>query len=226
MNKMMFEKREDGRIKFNDTSRINYDKWCKLKIQLNHLGYEFEDENDVKDYFDRGTWLNLDQSKATLMVLNNEKPEDLFSPEQIASDIQKAKDRFGLTEIYEWAGYMLPDGSCLDFSDGRYTRIYDHRQIHEAISDSLPENYTYNQPMIQFMNYGCVRMMNNCIAIIQPLTREQKYALKDVISQNLTFYVDICNNSGFTVKSIAYEPVRNPGQIFCDIDAYFEMLKI
>ena len=225
MNEMMFEKREDGRIRFNDTSRIDFYTWQKFLIQLNHLGYGFEDETQVRTYFDRGTWINLDQSQAVLYVLRGEKPEDLFSHEQIKNDINKAKKHFGLTMNYDVAGYLLPDGTCLDFSDGQPIRCFDHRSIHEAISDSLPETYKPAYPMIQFMNYGCIRLMKNGIDLVQIPTLEQKETLKRIISQNKTFYVDISNNAGHTVKSFVYDPVIHAGNVLRDINEYFESLK-
>lgn len=225
-HKFMFETNDDGRIKFNDTSRITYEQWCKLKIQLNHLGYAFEDETDVKDYYNRGTWLNKDQSEVTLQVLMHKKPNTLFEQSQIDNDIQNAINEFGLTEIFDLAGYLLPDGTCLDFSDGQQMRVKDHREIADIMQDSLPENYNYNQPMIQFMNYGCVRLMGSGLALIQQPTFEQRQTIRRIVNQYDVFYVDICNNTGLTVKSFVYDIITNAGEILRDIDSYFKMISL
>ena len=69
---MDFEKREDGCIRFKDTDGINFDVWTKILNAINHLGYRLPDESFVKEYFNRGVFLQPDQSKEVLRVLNHE----------------------------------------------------------------------------------------------------------------------------------------------------------
>lgn len=227
-NTFMFEKNNDGKIRFIDTSRITYEQWSKLKHKLNHLKYDFNHENDIKEYFDRGTWLNKDQSDVVLEVLIHQKSAAMFDEHQMQSDITRAKEYYGITYRYDLAGYILPDGSCLDFSDGQPMRTMDHREIKEILESSLPENYNYNDPMVLFMNYGCIRLMNNGLALIQPPTLQQRQTIKNIIREQDSFYIDICNNSGFTVKSFNYDIITNIniGETLTNIDSYFKLLEI
>jgi hypothetical protein len=99
----------------------------------------------------------------------------------VSPDIfNKAKKHFGTTNNILEAGYILPDGSLLDFSgkrDGGKSgrRTVDHREIDE-IFDSLEGT----DAMIAFMAAGAVRLAPNIqgMDIIKPLTPQQTQAVR------------------------------------------------
>lgn len=128
------------------------------------------------------------------------------------------------------AGYLLPDGEMLNFSEDGYTRTMDHRQVMEALSPSdkdriVPGSNTH--ALIRFLNYGCVRLMGNNFECSRPLTREQERTLaQEIPYMEDFFYVDISNELGHVVWSKNYAPGTNSQVVFCDIRNYFKSLEI
>ena len=115
---------------------------------------------------------------------------------QMAED---AKERFGTTDDFAEAGYVLRDGSMLRFSDDKHagTRDYDHRAIgliYGADID-LTKNHGFDAEagkyLEQFVEDGNIRFEAgepdlNMDAGIQlsssvPLTREQEQTIRDFI---------------------------------------------
>jgi len=74
---------------------------------------------------------------------------------------QKAVQYFGTTSDFREVGYILPDGTMLDFSDKQNgglpgMRLLDHREVAEILD--LPQT----EALITFMNSGCIRVMPEC----------------------------------------------------------------
>lgn len=138
-------------------------------------------------------------------------PQDAF---------EYAKRRHGTTRsIYE-AGYVLPDGTMLDFSgksdaggyerkpDGNFgpqsgqpdylrdTRNSDHREI--RFSES--QDFGGNEAMTEFMRKGAVRVDANSGLISihgrQRLTSAQKSALKDIVRSQDGAWLDLEDDAG------------------------------
>lgn len=219
---MDFVKNNNGCVKFTDTAGISHDMWELLLRRINHIGYNFPDTDFLKEYFDRHTFLQPDQSKEVLIVFGQMHEEKLYSPKQIKKDNQKAKEYFGITTVPALAGYLLTDGDMLLFSYEGYKRDMDHREISNVISTDDDDS---TRAMYQFINYGNIRLQHNGFSLSRRPTRDQKQILHQMIYRQPELYVDITNNEGCVVKEMKYE-YAYPGFVLGDIEAYFDSLCI
>lgn len=67
---------------------------------------------------------------------------------------ERAKKYYGLTDIFEFAGYLLPDGTMLNFSYEGRQRDEDHRNI--GIFFEKAQGW---DAMMKFMRRGNIRCM-------------------------------------------------------------------
>ena len=220
--------REGNRIKFIDTNNISYNTWLKLLNRINYLGYGIPHVNFLKEYFDRHTFLNEDQSIEVLKVLGEEQEDDSIPEEKIQEYIVKAKNHFGTTENLALAGYILTDGSLLKLSYDNWIRDIDHRDIKEVLDVDTSDDTS--AAMICFINYGNIRLMERCFEISKPPTEAQRRIIAQMVrkarNSDYTYMsVDISNKTGQVVKTFEYEfPTLTT--ILTDIDEYFESIKL
>ncbi len=157
----------------------------------------------------------------------------------------KAKETFGLTDEFALAGYLLPDGSLLDFAEGQtYQRTLDHRSINQIYDFTDQDGDTYNLGMTRFMNEGAMRMNIHAHSagfdLIKSPTYEQKETLKKLFScidegfyQDVRYqdhpvlYVDISNTKGKEKESLSFNlPLPHPYQeIFDDINSTIQQIE-
>lgn len=220
---MDFEKNNNGCIRFTDTSGITFDMWTKILNHMNHLGYAIPDENSVKKYFDRGVFLQKDQSIEVLKLFGELHDSPLYTSEQIKRDNEIAKRYFGLTDNFNCAGYLLTDGDMLNFSEDNYIRTHDHREIAYPLNISTEDSASAG--LIQFVSYGNIRLMGHGFELCKPPTTSQRRILARLIRKTEDLYVDISNYEGNVVKEFAY-PIPSVNDVFVDIDGYFENLNI
>ena len=145
-----------------------------------------------------------------------------------------AKEKFGTTYDMREAGYILPDGSMLDFSgkhqvrdadtsflNGR--RTVDHREI-EDIDYDFDENETgVKTDLGDFLDRGAIRIDYNAGAInlnIAP-TRAQKDRLKRLIERN-DGYVYIDFGKGWDTEHYAEYEAARASRVLGDIDRYVD----
>lgn len=224
---VLFERKED-RIRFSDTSGITHDQFVKIMYRFQYLGYtDLTEPDHIKEYFDRHCFLNEDQSLAVLDILGEQTQtaEDL-SDEDANRLISAAVDVFGTTSYFGKAGYLLPDGRLLDFSEGQYQRTLDHRSIH----DIFPDEDDATDCMLRFMSCGCARVSAHNIDMIRPLTDKQRsrlssYAGKLRTMSDNSFYMDITNPHGNTIRSESYEIniLSDMHKLIDDADKYFTL---
>lgn len=121
------------------------------------------------------------QTQGEVLLQSKVKAEEDFIPDQTLID--NAKDTFGVTDDIREAGYVLPDGTMLDFSgrhwglddsEARGQRQVDHIDISEA--DGI-QNATGNE-MYDFMaQTGAMRVSmadgNSVASIARPPTAQQ-----------------------------------------------------
>ena len=140
-----------------------------------------------------------------------------------------ALDHFGKT--YKWAetGYLLLDGTKLDFSGkhngarGGY-RTVDHREITDALGDDYGGGGR-NDGMVQFMREGNIRIMpeSGGINLSVAPTDAQESALEDFISKERgEVIVDLDDLSGNTVASVEYPKGTRASKVLADIRKYFK----
>jgi len=215
-------------IKFIETDNIPYATWLKLLARINYLGYGMPSVDSLREYFDRHTFLNEDQSIEVLRVFGEEQEDTSISKEEIETYIHKAKERFGTTDRLSLAGYILSDGSLLKMSYDNWCRDIDHREIREILDVDTSDDAS--AAMIYFINFGNVRLQERSFEISKPLTEKQKPWIAKLIRKQQTsdytyMSVDISNIEGRVVKTFEYEfPSIN--QVFSDIENYFESIRI
>lgn len=146
---------------------------------------------------------------------------------------RKAHDKAALSyfgKTYKWSetGYVLLDGSKLDFS-GRHEggpggyRTVDHRDI----VDALGEDYgggDYSGGMVQFMQEGNIRISPESGGInlaVMP-TKAQMDSLSDFISKERgAVILDIDDANGNTISSTEYPRGTHANRVLQDIRNYF-----
>lgn len=141
---------------------------------------------------------------------------------------QKAKQHFGTTSDFREAGYILPDGILLDFSDKQNcglpgVRLLDHREVAEILN--LPQT----EALIAFMNAGCIRVMPECPGLdisIYPTTKQM-----DVIRRFVDYYrgnicIDISDEKGNIITSFEYTEKTSSSRIVFDIKTVFQQRKM
>lgn len=142
---------------------------------------------------------------------------------------QAAVEHFGKTYKWSETGYLLLDGSKLDFSGkhegapGGY-RTVDHRDIGDAIGGEYGGD-SYSGAMIQFMREGNIRISpeSNGINLSVKPTKAQERALDDFISRARgEVILDIDDANGNAVASVEYPRGTRASKVLTDIRQYFE----
>ena len=161
------------------------------------------------------------------LVTNKRPTKDVDIRYALPELEQEAVKHFGHT--YSWAetGYVLTDGSRLDFS-GRHEgsggggRYEDHRDI--AQLDAY-RDVQGTDAMIDFMKRGNIRIIPEVDGInlsVRP-TRAQENTLADFISRRRgEVTLDIDNERGETVVSVEYPRGTHSNKVLQDIRNYFE----
>ncbi len=149
--------------------------------------------------------------------------------EQREALFDKAKAQFGLTNNFKVAGYMLPDGSLLDFSEANdggdpNQRTLDHREIEGIIMDEGTEYDSRWMYLADFMNEGAIRLLPEYagINLMKAPTKEQRSRLFDFIYKyNGEVILEIADERLNNVAYVEYDRRTSPSRIFRDIDGYF-----
>lgn len=222
---MKFE-RKDNKIRFSDTQGIDRNTWTKILNRLNYLGYAIPDEDSVKEYFDRHTWLNEDQSIEVLKIFNNEHTnEDLYPKQQVKKHMRQIINLFGTTNDLSLAGYILPDGTLLRMSYSGHFRDIDHREVNDVLQLDSP-----TAAMVQFINYGNIRVTSgsfsfSCAPTDKQWTVISAYMRKAFGDRNPYISVDITNHAGTVVKTFVYKVPRT-STVMENVKNYFNSITI
>lgn len=121
---------------------LTEDQWEEVSKRMIGLGYDYRGGADAKKIFltivNGGGKLNGDMARAIKAVTGG--PDYAREPDQKSSEraFERAKKFFGLTDSFAEAGYILPDGSLLDFSGRAYggiggSRGIDHRDMNQIV---------------------------------------------------------------------------------------------
>jgi site-specific DNA-cytosine methylase len=137
-------------------------------------------------------------------VVESHEGEDSLDEWQGPTDaLEWAKLSMGTTDDLAEAGYILPDGTLLDFSGRRDggdagQRSMDHRQIDLPVS-----GVSGSDLMMNFMGAGAIRIDSNSglIDVVVTPTREQFEQIQQLADLNDGAYVDLNQGerSGFEV---------------------------
>lgn len=153
--------------------------------------------------------------------------------EETTQIFDAAKAKFGTTNDMREAGYILPDGSMLDFS-GRHQvegdasflngdRTVDHREISDIAYDADDNETGINTDLGDFLDRGAIRIDSNAGAInlnVAP-TKAQKDRLKRLIERN-DGYVYIDFGKGWDTEHYAEYEAARASRVLGDIDRYFD----
>lgn len=142
---------------------------------------------------------------------------------------QAALDYFGKTYRWNETGYLLLNGTKLDFSgrheggNGGY-RSVDHRDIIDALGEDYGGD-SYTGGMVRFMQEGNIRISPESGGInlaVMP-TKAQMEALSDFISRERgEVILDIDDANGNTISSTEYSRGTHANKVLQDIRNYFE----
>lgn len=136
---------------------------------------------------------------------------------------------FGKTYSWKETGYLLTDGSRLDFS-GRHEggpggyRTVDHRDITDALGDGYGGD-SYSGGMVAFMREGNIRISpeSGGINLSVAPTKAQLRSLDDFISRERgEVILDIDDEKGNTIVSVEYPKHTRSSKVLNDIQRYFE----
>ncbi len=140
---------------------------------------------------------------------------------------EAAKKEFGTTNNFAVAGYMLPDGTLLDFSEEgapANMRTLDHREIEGVIMEEGKEYDNRWEYLADFMNEGAIRLLPEYagINLMKAPTKEQRQRLFDFIYKyNGEVILEIADERLNNVAYVEYDRRTSPARIFRDIDGYF-----
>ena len=164
-------------------------------------------------------------------VADNANVEEEKSSEAL---FEATKEKFGTTNDLREAGYILPDGTMLDFS-GRYMmddgmdtshlsgrRAVDHRAIHEVGYDKDENETGFETDMSDFISRGAIRIDANAgtINISKAPTAKQARMLRMLIMLN-DGDVSVDFGDGYDSEHyVEYEGARAT-RVLGDIDRYF-----
>lgn len=116
---------------------------------------------------------------------------------------EKAIAIFGKTNVFSLAGYILEDGSMLNFSYDGYQRDEDHRIVGQFFKKA-----SGTEAMLKFMRRGNVRVCCNrthyTFEFIKDLTKSQKDAIIDACREakdlGIEFVLEKDDSQGHAVK--------------------------
>lgn len=140
---------------------------------------------------------------------------------------QLAKERFGVTEDFKKAGYILPDGKMLNFAQSERTRDTDHRAIREVFGPA--EVKTGTEALNEFLLDGNVRVMAegpgiDLSADTEPTAQqlEQIRKMVDELSgERGQFILDISTADGRVAASKAYSGSVDADKVVREIRDYY-----
>lgn len=146
--------------------------------------------------------------------------------EERARLFETAKQQYGVTDNFKVAGYMLPDGSLLDFGDKNEpnVRSLDHRNIEGVIMDEGREYDSRWQYVTDFLNEGAIRLMPESDAInlsVAPSAEQRKKLLDYFYKKNGYIILEINDENGNGAVYMEYDKGTSPYRIMRDIDGYF-----
>ena len=170
------------------------------------------------------------QVKLTTNENPTTNPDIRYSAKIDDGTYSEIKEHFGVTNNYNVAGYMLRDGTMLDFSGKHWgdttsrTRQVDHRDIQEV----LPSSNNGIDAMVRMISNGNIRLYpeSGGINLAVPPTEEQANTLEKYINYHLShgdkeITIDYDAIDGDTVDSAHYEQGASARQIIKDIESYF-----
>lgn len=143
-----------------------------------------------------------------------------------------AKKAYGTTDNPLVIGFILPDGTALDFSGGGNgsRRMVDHRDIRDVIKREKRDKVYYPE-LVDFVLSGAIRYITHIhgFQIGRLPTEEQWDRLWDITESYRRFvdpckriYIDLCKDGDFyDCVSVKYQPKTSMAKIKADVIDFF-----
>ena len=155
------------------------------------------------------------------------------TPSEISEIDRLSKRYFGTTNNFKIGGYVMRDGTILDFSERNQgsdglDRYADHRNINRIVFDYKTDEIisdTDAPDIWEFIDLGNIRInYPSGFDLSQPMTSEQKKVIYKYIQQCAKinrngFYITIFND-GEAIKHFDYDKIY-ADIIMRDLDRYF-----
>ena len=141
---------------------------------------------------------------------------------------QLAKEKFGTTETFEKAGYILPDGEMLNFAQNEAARDTDHREIIDVFG---PTDVTEGTDALnKFLDEGNIRVMAeqpgiDLSASVEP-TAQQLEQIREMAktlgAEKRQFTLDFSTKDGGIAATKDYSGRIDADKIVREIRAYYK----
>lgn len=222
-----------------DVTLIYQNRCCK---DNQYTSYESEWKTFLKETFnlsDRKVntiWANKKKSnfeldESYICEQNNSQTGDDYTQKLF----KEAKERFGITYNLKEAGYVLPDGSMLDFS-GRHQaspkdwdmlrgqRCIDHRDISELNYErDMNTRSQFSTDMYDFISRGAIRIdiQGGVMNMMTQPTQKQKEILRKIITYNEGEVTLDIGDENENYVYVDYDSGTKYQRVFADIDRWF-----
>ena len=139
-----------------------------------------------------------------------------------------AKERFGTTEDFRRAGYILPDGQMLDFAQNDRTRDTDHREIMSVFGSAEVKNGT--EALNEFLLDGNVRVMAEAPGVdlsadTAPTTQQLEQIwrmVQELGGEKRQFTLDISTADGRVAAGKEYSGRVDADRVVREIREYYQ----
>ena len=141
---------------------------------------------------------------------------------------QLAVEKFGTTDTFERAGYILPDGRMLDFAQNGQTRDTDHREIMDVFGSAEVTEGT--DALDQFLADGNIRVMAELPGIdlsasVEPTAQQLEQVremAKTLGAEKRQFTLDFSTKDGGIAATKDYSGRIDADKIVREIRAYYK----
>ena len=188
---------------------------------------KIDDCNYARQWYDRA-------AEGDTSVVDDSAPRFSIGTEEL---FDRAKKHFGVTNDLREAGYILPDGTMLDFSgrhmldkgqDSRHLsgqRHVDHREVQSLAYEADGDTPTGIETSMQdFIGRGAIRIDDNAgsINLSQKPTPKQAQVLRRLIQRNNGYVMVEIGNGWDTEHYGEYDDGTKASKVLGDIDRYFD----
>lgn len=138
---------------------------------------------------------------------------------------ERAITTFGVTDKMYDAGYIMPDGSMLNF--GPFIEYIDGVKIfhHGNVKVLFPETLSDGEAAYKFTHSGAVRISPNGVAIskdIEPTDKEYAYIEAYCIANEEFFFVEFDTETDFDLNDTIYFPHPQSEEVIREIRRRYE----
>jgi len=201
-----------------DIDSLTNEQLRKINNNMRICGYDMRGPDDVKESLKKqqkiGNFHNEDWKNSIDLVIGRKK-STLTKPSSPQNLKRKIAKEFGFTNYWKVTGYIMQDGSQIDFSvknKENNTRSRDHAEISYLLDNS--------DSKFDFIKMGNIRIVpeGGGINLYVPPTKQQKSKLHDFIEFRKGEVTLDIGNGGLNMQ---YPEGTSPYRVLKDIDTFF-----